>query len=86
MMLTMQRYSTLLRNNLPKSSCLVRQAPRMQMQPFRSFANIDFDAVKPENSVLKFYTELVNEGQIRADPNQLAVVEILDQWQQGFTA
>ena len=51
---------------------------------WRAFANIDFEAIKPANSCLKVYNELVESKQIRADPKQLAVMNILDKWQQNF--
>ena len=50
----------------------------------RLFANIDFESIKPENSILKAYNKLVKDDQIRADPNQIAVVNYLDKWQQNF--
>ena len=52
-----------------------------QMMPLRAFAQINFNAIKAQNSVLKVYNQLVEEGQIRSDPKQLAVVNILDRWQ-----
>ena len=36
--------------------------------PARWFANINYDAIKPENSVLKLYQDLVTDGQIKEDP------------------
>lgn len=59
----------------------------MQHSPpcsYRNFANIDFKAIKPENSVLKVYKTLLDEEQIRVDPKQMAVVNMLDKWQQNF--
>ncbi len=52
--------------------------------PHRAFANINFGAIVPENSVLKVYNQLVQDGQIRSDPKQVAVVGMMDRWQQGF--
>jgi len=48
------------------------------------FANVKFDAIVPENSITKVYNKLVEEGQIKADPNQLAVIEVLQKWQDKF--
>ena len=45
---------------------------------------MNLTAIKPENSVLKVYHQLVEQGQIRADSRQLAVVNILQQWQDNF--
>ena len=56
------------------------QAPYYQ----RGFATINFEAIKPENSVSKVYNQLVEDGQIRSDPNQIAVVNMLEKWQKNF--
>jgi len=63
------------RHGLKPLSCL------RKMMPLRAFAQINFSAIKAQNSVLKVYNQLVEEGQIRSDPKQLAVVNILDRWQ-----
>lgn len=38
-------------------------------QSMRSFASINWEDYKPENSVLKLYNTLVEKGQIKEDPN-----------------
>lgn len=49
------------------------------------FANVNFDAIVPENSVTKVYNSLVESGQIKSDPKQLAVIGLLQKWQDNFT-
>ena len=44
---------------------------------YRSFANVDFSKIVPQNSVTKVYSDLVEQGQIKADPKQLAVINLL---------
>lgn len=38
------------------------------------------------NTVIAGYNELVRSGKIRADPNQMAVVKVLDEWTDKFYA
>ena len=51
------------------------------MYSVRGFANINYDSIVPQNSVTKVYNDLVDSGQIRADPKQQAVISILEKWQ-----
>lgn len=62
--------------------------PRFRSCPMtqRGFANINYDAIVPQNSVTKVYQDLVEQGQIRADPKQQAVIGMLEQWQKKFVA
>ena len=43
----------------------------------RPFANINMAEIKPQNSVLKVYNQLVETKQIEEDPNQVAIINAL---------
>ena len=46
----------------------------------------NYKGAQSGNSVLNLYNKLVNEGEIRSDPSQLAAINLLDRWQANFLA
>ena len=46
---------------------MLARRPLLPMQA-TGFANVNFDAIVPENSVTKVYNSLVESGQIKSDP------------------